>query len=58
MDRATLLRKLDELLEQAARERRWGSIEIEIRDGEPKFISQTKKDLLTERESRALANQR
>ncbi len=48
MDRPTLLRKLDALLDQAERDRVWGSIEIELRDGLPKLLRKTNQEKLTE----------
>lgn len=56
MDRQALLRKLEAELDEAARTHLFGSIEIEIRDGVPKFICKTNKELLTEVELRARNN--
>ena len=45
MDKKELLRKLDGMLDGASRERMWGNIEIEIRDGVPTVL----RKLTTER---------
>lgn len=38
MTRDALLKKLDNMLGQADREKSWGQLEIEIRDGEPTLL--------------------
>ena len=38
MEKPELLRKLETMLDQIARERMWGNIEIEFRDGAPVLI--------------------
>lgn len=48
MDKQTLLRKLSNLLDEAARAHAWGSIEIELRDGLPKLLRKTNQEKLTE----------
>lgn len=38
MEREKLLRKLEVMLDAAQRERMWGNIEVEIRDGVPVIL--------------------
>ncbi len=53
MDRKNLIRKLEAMLDQMERDRAFGAIEIEVRDGSPKFINKTSKELIAENEPRA-----
>lgn len=46
MTKPEMLRKLDGVLDQLERERTFGSIEIEIRDGKPVVMRTTKTDKL------------
>jgi hypothetical protein len=51
MTREALLKKLDNMLGQADREKSWGQLEIEIRDGEPTLLRKvTTERLDTDRE--------
>jgi hypothetical protein len=51
MTRDALLKKLDNLLGQADREKSWGQLEIELRDGEPTLLRKvTTERLDTDRE--------
>lgn len=38
MDRKALVKKLEAMLDDFEKQRAWGTIEIEIRDGLPNFI--------------------
>lgn len=38
MNKATLLKKLDALLDEAERTRMWGTIDIEIKEGVPQLL--------------------
>jgi|HubBroStandDraft_5_1064220.scaffolds.fasta_scaffold784755_1 hypothetical protein len=38
MTKDGLLKKLDNMLSQAEREKAWGQIEIELRDGQPTLL--------------------
>jgi hypothetical protein len=48
MEKPELLKKLDTMLDSAARERTWGSIEIEIRDGVPVVLRKASTEKLQE----------
>jgi hypothetical protein len=48
MNKLEIMRKLDTLFNQLDRERAFGAIEIEIRDGKPVVMRITKTDKLTE----------
>lgn len=52
MDKATLLRKLETAIDEAARQRMYGNIEIEFRAGEPVFIRKMQQEKLDETENR------
>jgi len=52
MDKATLLRKLETAIDEAARQRMFGNIEIEFRAGEPVFIRKMQQEKLDETENR------
>lgn len=58
MDKQSLLRKLETLIDEAGRARTWGSIEIELRDGVPKLLRKTNQEKLTEDTPRASQYQR
>jgi hypothetical protein len=47
MDRATLLKKLDDALEEWERTRTWGTIEIEVHDGAPALLRKETKEKFT-----------
>ncbi|MGA2002170.1 MAG: hypothetical protein ABSG70_02240 [Terriglobales bacterium] len=46
MTKDALLKKVDNMLSQAERERTWGQIEIELRDGEPTLLRKTSTERL------------
>ncbi len=48
MERETLIRKLNTMLDTAARERTWGSIELELRDGVPVILRKASTEKLEE----------
>jgi hypothetical protein len=48
MEKPELLRKLDAMLDAAARTGEWGSIEIEIRYGKPSVLRKTTTEKLEE----------
>jgi hypothetical protein len=48
MNRPDIMRKLDALFVQLERERTFGAIEIEIRDGKPVVMRTIKTDKLTD----------
>jgi hypothetical protein len=48
VNKVDILRRLDCLFDQLERERAFGSIEIEIRDGRPVVMRTTKTDKLTD----------
>lgn len=52
MDMATLLQKLETAIDEAARLRTYGHIEIEFRAGEPIFIRKMQTEKLDETENR------
>jgi hypothetical protein len=43
-----LLKKINVLRDQAASDRTWGELAIELRDGQPKLLRRTYQDKLTE----------
>jgi hypothetical protein len=47
MNKPTLVKKLDALLEQLERERAFGTVEITIRDGRADYLRVTKAEKLT-----------
>ncbi len=53
MDKTTLLRKLEGMLEEAARTRAWELIEIDVRNGAPTLLRITRTQKLTEDNPRA-----
>lgn len=58
MTKDTLLKKLEAAIDDAARGRMYGNIEIEFRAGEPTFLRQTKQEKLDDTENRYAATQR
>jgi hypothetical protein len=48
VEREKLIRKLDSMLDTALRQRTWGSIEIELRDGVPVILRQASTEKLEE----------
>lgn len=56
MDKPTLLKKLDGLLDEARRTNQWGNIDIEIRNGTPVVIRRSYTDKLTEDDNRGQRN--
>jgi hypothetical protein len=46
MNKDALLKKLDNMLGQAEREKSWGQIEIELRDGQPTLLRKTSTERL------------
>jgi len=46
MTKDALLKKVDNMLSQAEREKTWGQIEIELRDGEPTLLRKTSTERL------------
>jgi hypothetical protein len=48
VEREKLIHKLDGMLDSAARERTWGSIEIELRDGVPVILRKASTEKLEE----------
>lgn len=46
MDKQALLRKLDAILDEAARDGTWGSIEIEFQYGKPTLLRELKTEKL------------
>jgi hypothetical protein len=52
VDKTTLLRKLETAIDEAARQRMYGNIEIEFRAGEPVFIRKMQQEKLDETENR------
>ncbi len=58
MDRQTLIRKLDNMLEEAARLHTWGLIEIDLKDGVPTLLRKTVQEKLANVEDRPHANYR
>jgi hypothetical protein len=47
MERPELLRKLESMLDVAAREKMWGNFELEIRDGVPTVLRKLTTERLT-----------
>ena len=52
MTKQALLKKVEAAIDDAARARMYGQIEIEFKAGEPVFIRQTKTEKLDETENR------
>lgn len=48
MNKSEVMRKLDTLFDELDRDRVFGAIEIEVRDGKPVVMRTTKTDKLTE----------
>ncbi|MGD1021513.1 MAG: hypothetical protein ABR880_01940 [Candidatus Sulfotelmatobacter sp.] len=46
MTKDALLKKLDNMISQAEREKAWGQIEIELRDGQPTLLRKTSTERL------------
>ena len=53
MNKAMLLKKLETMLDEYERGRTWGTIEIEIREGQPNYIRKMTTEKLYEETSRA-----
>jgi hypothetical protein len=51
MTKTALLEKLSAMLDAAAKERMWGNLEIEIRDGQPTVLRKQTTERLTSRET-------
>lgn len=56
MTREQLIKRLNGLLGDAERQRQWGNIDIEIRDGQPVVIRRSYTDKLTEDNNRGQRN--
>jgi len=52
MNKEQLLKKLETAIDEAARQRMYGNIEIEFRAGEPVFIRKMQQEKLDETENR------
>jgi hypothetical protein len=52
MTKEGLLKKLDNMLDQAAREQTYGQIEIELRAGEPALLRKSSTEILNEKRER------
>jgi hypothetical protein len=52
MDKTTLLKKLEVLLDEAKRTRQWGTIEIDLQFGEAVLIRETRTTKLQEGNTR------
>jgi sulfatase maturation enzyme AslB (radical SAM superfamily) len=51
MTKDALLKKLENMLHQAERERTWGQIEIELQGGEPTLLRRSSTEKLNDREN-------
>lgn len=51
MDRSSLLKKLDAMFDDIARNRTWASVEIEFRDGVANMIRSSKNEKLNAQEN-------
>jgi len=51
MTKDALLKKIDSMLDQAEREKTWGQIEIELREGEPTLLRKSSTEKLDDREN-------
>jgi hypothetical protein len=52
MDKPALLKKLETVLDEWARSRTWGVIEIDVRDGVPTLFRRSLQEKLTEEHPR------
>ncbi len=57
MEKVTLLRKLETMIDDAARQRMYGKIEIEFAAGRPVFIRKMEQEKLDDRENPNAAHQ-
>jgi len=48
VDKQTLLRKLEKMLDEAVCDRTWGTIEIDLKDGLPNLLRKTSTEKLQE----------
>jgi hypothetical protein len=51
MTKAALLKKIDTILDELERGRAWGTIEVEVRDGQPNMIRRTVNEKLITQEN-------
>lgn len=58
MTRAALLKKLEALIDDAARTRMWGTVEIQFNDGEPALIRKSETEKLITRTGEQRAHER
>ena len=58
MERPELMQKLESMLDAVARERMWGSIEIEFQNGAPVRIRKSSTEKLETENNRGRSNQR
>jgi hypothetical protein len=58
MTKAELLQKLDGMFDDLERNRAWGNIEIEVREGVPNMVRRTINEKLTQENTRERASYR
>jgi hypothetical protein len=51
MTKTALLKKIETVLDELERSRAWGTIEVEVRDGQPNMIRRTVNEKLTTQEN-------
>lgn len=52
MTKTALLKKIESILDELERTRAWGTIEIEVRDGQPNFVRRTLTEKIAQENTR------
>jgi hypothetical protein len=52
MMKTALLKKIETILDELERGRAWGTIEIEVRDGQPNFVRRTLTEKIAQENTR------
>ncbi len=55
MTKTALLKKIETILDELERTRAWGTVEIEIRDGQPNFVRRTLTEKIAQENTRGQA---
>jgi hypothetical protein len=56
--KTALLQKIETILDELERTRAWGTIEIEVRDGQPNFVRRTLTEKISQEKTREEAYRR
>ena len=52
MTKTALLKKIETILDELERGRAWGTIQIEVRDGQPNFVRRTLTEKISQENTR------